>query len=104
MFEIRLHQISEKLIVAEESINQKLPVKYYNLIDVFDRSKAQKLSLHKSYDHKIKFESGKEPLQNCLYPLSGFKFQKVEEYLEDNLKKRFIFPNTAPSTSPVLFV
>lgn len=49
-------------------------------------------------------EPGKKPPQSRLYPMSGFKLQKVKEYLEENLQKGFISPSRAPYASPVLFV
>ncbi len=36
-----------------EDIKVKLPSKYQNFLDVFDRAQADKLSSHRSYDHKI---------------------------------------------------
>ena len=97
----QIHEVSE---ATEGTIKQKLPKEYHDLIDVFDRSKAKELPPHRSYDHKIELEAGKKPPQSRLYPMSGFKLQKVKEYLDDNLKKGFISPSTAPYTSPVLFV
>jgi hypothetical protein len=35
--------------------------------------------------------------------MSGYKLQKVKEYLIKNLKKGFITPNKAPYASPILF-
>ena len=35
--------------------------------------------------------------------MSGYKLQKVKEYLTENLKKGFITPSKAPYTSPILF-
>lgn len=97
-------QINEVSEMTEEMIKQKLPKEYHDLVDVFDQAKARVLPPHRSYDHKIQLESGKKPPQSRLYPMSGFKLQKVKEYLEDNLKKGFISPSTAPYASPVLFV
>jgi hypothetical protein len=35
--------------------------------------------------------------------MSGYKLQKVKEYLTKNLKKGFITPNKALYASPILF-
>jgi len=37
-----------------EDIKVKLSLKYQNFLDVFDRAQVDKLSSHRSYDHKIK--------------------------------------------------
>ena len=96
--------IRETITYPEDTIRRKLPEEYHDLIDVFDRNKAKKLPPHRPYDHKIELEPGKKPPQSRLYPMSGFKLQKVKEYLEENLQKGFISPSTAPYASPVLFV
>ena len=36
-----------------EDIKVKLSLKYQNFLDVFDRVQVDKLSSHRSYDHKI---------------------------------------------------
>ncbi len=36
-----------------EDIKVKLSLKYQNFLDVFDRAQVDKLSSHRSYDHKI---------------------------------------------------
>ncbi len=38
-----------------KDIKVKLSLKYQNFLDVFDRAQVDKLSSHRSYDHKIKF-------------------------------------------------
>lgn len=96
--------IRETTTWTEDAIKKRLPKEYHDLIDVFDRNKAKELPPHRSYDHKIELEPGKKPPQSRLYPMSGFKLQKVKEYLEENLQKGFISPSTAPYASPVLFV
>ena len=40
-----------------KDIKVKLSLKYQNFLDVFDRAQADKLSSHRSYDHKIKLTS-----------------------------------------------
>jgi len=40
-----------------EDIKVKLSLKYQNFLDVFDRAQADKLSSHRSYDHKIELTS-----------------------------------------------
>ncbi len=37
-----------------EDIKVKLSSKYQNFLDVFNRAQVDKLSSHRSYDHKIK--------------------------------------------------
>ena len=89
---------------AKEEIRNKLPSEYHDFLDVFDKTQADKLPPHRSYDHKIELEVNERPPHSRIYPMSGEKLQKVREYLEENLQKGFISPSTAPYASPVLFV
>ena len=99
---INLCQISE--MQTPEEVKDKLPLEYYDFLDVFDRKKAEILPPHRPYDYKIEIEGevGKLP-KSRLYPMSEFKLRKVKEYLIDNLKKGFITPSKAPYASSILF-
>ena len=91
--------------LSDAEIKARLPPKYYDFLDVFDKAKADILPPHRPYDHKLEFtQEGYQNLpKSRLYPISGYKLQKVKEYLEEHLKKGFIVPSQAPFASPVLF-
>ena len=89
--------------ITIEETRAKLPPEYHEFLDVFDRSKADELPPHRPYDHKIELEGEGQPPKSRLYPMSGYKLQKVKEYLTENLKKGFITPSKAPYASPILF-
>jgi hypothetical protein len=42
-------------VIIEET-RAKLPLKYHEFLDVFDRSKADELPSHRPYDHKIELK------------------------------------------------
>ena len=86
-----------------EDVKNKLPAEYHEFLDVFDRSKADQLPPHRSYDHKIELNGDSRPPQTRAYRMSPYKLQKVKEYLNENLSKGFITPSQAPYSSPVLF-
>ena len=116
-FSLTISEINKTLSLAEDSaelnemtpamslkeLKEKLPVVYHDFLDVFDKEKATQLPPHRSYDHKIELEGEGQPPRSRLYPMSGYKLQKVKEYLEENLKKEFITPSKAPCASPILF-
>jgi hypothetical protein len=56
-----------------KEIKAKLPLKYHGFLDVFDRSKADELPSHRSYNHKIKLEGEGQPFKSRLYSMSGYK-------------------------------
>jgi hypothetical protein len=88
-------------IIKETKV--KLSFKYHEFLNVFDRSKADELLSHRSYDHKIKLKEERQSFKSRLYLMSGYKLQKVKEYLTENLKKGFITPNKALYASLILF-
>ena len=86
-----------------QEIKAKLPSEYHEFLDVFDRSKADRLPPHRPCDHKIELTGDSIPPQSRAYRMSPYKLQKVKEYLNENLSKGFITPSQAPYSSPVLF-
>jgi len=62
------------------------------------------LLLHRSYDHKIELEDENQSSRSQLYFMSSHKLQKIKEYLEENLKKKFITLSKASFASSILFV
>jgi len=55
-------------------------------------------------DHHIHLEEGSKPVFGPIYNLSETELQVLKEYIEENLRKRFIRPSTSPFGAPVLFV
>ena len=85
----------------------KLFVNYYNYINVFDKSQADILSLHRFYDHKLKFAERADKnnlFKNRIYSISDHKLEQIKKYLNEHLKKRFIIFNYASFASLVLFI
>ncbi len=86
-----------------EDIKVKLSSKYQNFIDVFDRAQVDKLSSHRSYDHKIELTNDVTSSRCRAYRMSLYKLQKIKEYLNENLSKSFITSSKTSYFSLVLF-
>ncbi len=86
-----------------EDIKVKLCSKYQNFLDVFDRAQVDKLSSHRSYDHKIKLTNNVIFSRCWAYQMSLYKLQKIKEYLNENLSKSFITFSKISYFSLVLF-
>ncbi len=86
-----------------EDIKAKLPSKYHEFLDVFDRAQSNKLPPHRSYDHKIELTSDSTPPRCRTYRMFSVKLLKVKKYLNENLSKKFITSSQALYFSPVLF-
>jgi hypothetical protein len=79
---------------------------FYNLVYVFSKKKSNELLSYRLYDHKIEIEPGKKvPLgYYFLYNQTDKELKALKDYLENNLKKRFIKNNSADFVSSILFV
>ena len=97
-------ELNESSELTMDEVLAKLPAEYHDLKDVFDQAKANELSPHRPYDHKIVIEGEGQLPKSRIYFMSDYKLQKVKEYLKENLRKGFISPSTAPFASSVLFV
>ena len=65
--------------------------KYHNLIDVFERQKADKLTSHqKKYNIEIDLKSEKISNFELLYNMSQKELQVLQQYLDEYLAKKFI--------------
>ncbi len=91
-------------IMSLNELKKKLLIVYHDFLNVFDREKTTQLPLHQSYDHKIELEDESQLSRSRLYLMSSYKLQKVKEYLEENLKKKFITLSKASFASSILFV
>ncbi len=91
-------------VMSLNELKKKLLIVYHDFLNVFDREKTMQLSSHRSYDHKIELESENQSSRSQLYFMSSYKLQKIKEYLEENLKKKFITLSKASFASSILFV
>ncbi len=86
-----------------EDIKAKLPPKYHEFLDVFDRAQSDKLPSHRFYDHKIELTSDSTPPRCRAYRMFSAKLLKVKEYLNENLSKGFITFSQILYFSSILF-
>jgi len=91
-------------VMSLNELKKKLLIVYHDFLNVFDREKTTQLLLHRSYDHKIELEDENQFSWSQLYLMLNYKLQKVKEYLEENLKKKFIILSKASFASSILFV
>ncbi len=87
-----------------EDIKVKQSLKYQDFLDIFDRVQADKLSSHRSYNHKIELTSDVTSSHCWAYQMSFYKLQRVKKYLNENLFKEFITSSKASYFSSVLFI
>jgi transposase InsO family protein len=82
----------------------KIPLKYQEFADVFDKVKANKLPEHRLYDCPIDLQPGKEPPWGPIYNLSPSELKALKEYIEEHLANGFIRHSKSPAGAPIFFV
>jgi len=60
--------------------------------------------MRKAWDHTIDLKEGFVPKKGKIYLLSRVEREKVQEFVKNQLRKRYIRPSKLPQTSPVFFV
>ncbi len=81
-----------------------VPTEYHNFADVFSDSLSKKLPEYRPYDLKINIEEGSSPLLGLIYSLLESELKALHEFIDDNLRSRFITPSCSPHGASVLFV
>jgi transposase InsO family protein len=81
-----------------------LPTELQGYKDVFSTENSGLLPSHKTTDHAIDLQPGKEPPYGPIYPLSQTELQELREYIEENLQKGRIRLSKSPAGAPILFV
>jgi hypothetical protein len=82
----------------------KLPEKYKDFVDVFEKNNANQLPAHRPYDCPIDLEEGHSPPFGPIYGLSEPELQALRDYLTENLAKGFVQHSKSLADSPILFV
>ena len=71
---------------------------------VFGKVELERMLTRKIWDHAIDLKEIFKPRKGRIYPLSRNKREEVQNFVEDQLRKRYIRPSKSPQTSPVFFV
>ena len=90
--------------ITLKKMNRLLFAKFKDLLQNFDFNLIEKLSSHKTYNHKIELEKNFRTIKNRMYSMFHYKLLKLKKYLNENLKKSFIIVNSTFFVFFVLFV
>ena len=103
-YKVRLAYAVVKLL--DKNINPAIILKpdYHEFLPLFSRQKANKLPLHRPYDHYISLLPEKTPPFSPLYGISREENKELRKFLKENLDKCFIRASQSPAASPVMFV
>ncbi|XP_073491307.1 uncharacterized protein [Aquarana catesbeiana] len=83
---------------------QAIPEPYQDFADVFSKKGAELLPPHRPYDCPIELLPGTEVPFGRIFPLTEQELGTLKQYLDENLKKKFIRPSTSPAGAGLFFV
>ena len=87
-----------------EEAQKLVPHEYWDYLDVFSKSKSERMLLRKPWDHRIDLKEDFPPNKGQLIPLSVDEQKEVEAFLDDQLSKGYICLSNSQQTSLVFFV
>ena len=88
----------------EKEIEELVPRKFLKWRKVFGKVELERMLTRKVWDHAIDLKETFKPQKGRIYPLSKNKREKVQNFVEDQLRKGYIRPSKFPQMSPVFFV
>ena len=70
----------------------------------FGKVESERMPTRKVWDHAIDLKETFKPQKGRIYLLFKNEREKVQNFVEDQLRKGYIRPSKSPQTSPVFFV
>lgn len=77
---------------AKKSLDKLLPEHYRHYKTVFEKSASERFPTSQPWDHAIDLKPDFLPKDCKIYPLSPAEQTKLDEFLDENLRKGYILP------------
>ena len=71
---------------------------------MFGKVELERMPTRKTWDHAIDLKETFKPQKGRIYPLSKDEREKVQNFVENQLRKEYIRPTKSPQMSPVFFI
>ena len=94
----------EKDLIELRATDKMVPRQFYKYLKVFEKKNSERMPTRKAWDHAIDLREEFVPKKDRIYPLSRIERKEVQEFVKDQLRKRYIMPSKSPQTSLVFFV
>src|SRR3984885_12987224 len=89
---------------TKKSLDKLLPEHYRHYKTVFEKSASERFPTSQPWDHAIDLKMDFIPKDCKIYPLSLAEQVKLDEFIDENLRKGYIHPSKSPMASPFFFV
>ena len=81
-----------------------VPRWFHKYLKVFKKKELERMLMRKAWDHAIDLREGFVPKKKKIYPLLRVEREEVQEFVKNQLRKRYIRPSKSPQTLLVFFV
>jgi len=94
----------EEIKEDHRKIEKIVPRRFLKWRKVFRKVESERMLIRKVWDHTIDLKETFKLRKGRIYPLSKNEREKVQNFVEDQLRKRYIRPSKSPQMLPVFFV
>ena len=94
----------KEVVVDHRKIKKMVLQKFLKQKKVFGKVESEKMLTRKVWDYAIDLKEMFKPKKGKIYPLSKNEKKEVQNFVEDQLKKRYIRLLKSPQILPVFFV
>jgi len=94
----------EEIKEDHRKIEKIVPRRFLKWRKVFRKVESERMPIRKVWDHTIDLKETFKLRKGRIYPLSKNEKEEVQNFVEDQLRKRYIRPSKSPQMSPVFFV
>ena len=89
---------------TEKTFEELVPKEYHHFRWVFEKKASERFPESRSWDHRIDLKSEFILKRSKLYPLGQKEEEEMNKFIDDNLKKGFIWSSNSPQASPFFFI
>jgi len=94
----------EEAARLEEEAKKLVSEKFHWWIKVFSKKQLERMLTQKTWDHAINIKEKFVPRKEKVYPLLRGEREEVWEFIQEQLRKGYIWPSKSPQMVPVFFV
>jgi len=91
-------KFNEEIELDREKVKEMVPQKFHRWLKVFEKVELERMLTRKLWDHIINLNLKEDfiPKKRRTYLMSRQKKEKVQEFIEEQLRKGYIRPSKLP--------
>jgi len=97
-------ELDEEDMIVVRKMEEMVPRQFYKYLKVFEKKDSERMPMRKAWNHAIDLRKGFVPKKGKIYLLSRVEREEVQEFVKDQLRKRYIRPSKSPQMSLVFFM